>query len=180
MAQFKTTIAGLVVWGLLLGFAANDAAAQALPGGATSLNETHENWTVNCATKDGAARCVMVQQQVFGEQRQRLLTIQLDPSAGADGVEGTLVMPFGLHLDKGVVLSVDEDPVLSEMRFLTCLPMGCVVPLALDSKALAGFRSGTAIRLLAIASDTGQDVAFSIPLAGFSSAFDRVVQLKGS
>ncbi len=75
-----------------------------LPRRARALNETHGAWTVTCAIgMQGEAgpvkRCALSQTQLHNQTRQRELAIELHPEG--DGVEGTLVLPFGLALASG-------------------------------------------------------------------------------
>lgn len=169
------TIAGLAL-ALFMG-GAGMVAAQGLPGGATSLNETHGDWTVACATREGVARCVITQTQVSGENRQRVLAVELTAAEGGNTVNGVLVLPFGLRLDSGVRLAIDEAAPREPLRFSTCLPAGCLVPLAFDTASVTALRVGTALRVTATTSDSTQEVAFSISLSGFTSALDRVNEL---
>jgi invasion protein IalB len=163
---------------ILLLFGTVAAHAQGLPGGASSLSETHRDWTVACAAPEQTVRCAITQTQVRGENGQRILAIELAP--GADGgMAGTLVLPFGLRLDSGVRLMVDDNAPLPALRFSTCLPTGCLVPLLLDTSTLAMLRAGTTLGVMATANDNGEPLTLSVPLAGMGSALDRVVQLSG-
>jgi invasion protein IalB len=156
------------------------AAAQGLPGGASSLNEKHGDWTVACAMQADAVRCGMTQTQMRGENRQRVLTIELQAPNGDNTANGTLVLPFGLQLDSGVVLSIDENEFLPALRFSTCLPVGCVVPLTFNADAISALRAGGKLAVKAAANESGQEVNLSISLLGFGSALDRITQLVGS
>ncbi|WP_280177637.1 hypothetical protein [Arsenicitalea aurantiaca] len=40
-----------------------------MPGGDSTLNETHGDWTVACSAAAGPPRCVTSQTQVGGESR---------------------------------------------------------------------------------------------------------------
>lgn len=160
-----------------LAFLTGHAAAEGLPGGATSLNETHGDWTVACATREGTTRCVMSQTQVRGQDRQRVLSIEVQ-AANADALaNGTLVLPFGLQLESGVVLSIDENDFLPPLRFSTCLPAGCVVPLIFNADAISALGAGGELGVKTAADDSGREVNFSISLHGFSSAHARVAEL---
>lgn len=114
-------------------FFVTGATAQGLPGGASALNETHGDWTITCLAAEDAVQCTMVQTQVSGEARQRVLSIQFAAVDAGGSAEGVLVLPFGLRLDAGVRLAIDENGPLADRRFSTCLPVGCVVPLAFDA-----------------------------------------------
>ncbi|TPK96485.1 hypothetical protein FJ938_27220 [Mesorhizobium sp. B2-4-14] len=80
--------------------------ASGLPGGATSLREGHGDWTVSCnlATQNGAnvKVCALSQEQTDSQSRQRVLAMELRPAG--ETVQGMLVLPFGLALEKGVTL----------------------------------------------------------------------------
>jgi invasion protein IalB len=152
-------------------------AAQGLPGGATSLNETHGDWTVACVAPEGMARCAMTQTQVRGENRERVLTIELTTNENGDAVSGLLVLPFGLNLDAGITLAIDEAAEIDPRRFSTCLPAGCLVPVAFDGNAFATLRAGTMLTVRATANGSAQELAFSISLSGFSPALDRLISL---
>ncbi len=165
--------------GLLAALAlAAPAAAQTqagLPGGANSLQETYEDWTVACVLKDAAKRCGLSQQQADQQSHQRILAIELNANS-ADKVDGALVLPFGLALESGVTLQVDEAPAGPSLRFRTCLPVGCVVPLSFDDKFVAVLRKGAALKVHAFA-DGGKDALFTISLKGFPPALDRTTAL---
>lgn len=174
MPDFKNAIRSVTVFVVMC---AGPAFAQGLPGGASSLNEKHGDWTVACAMRENAVNCAISQTQVRGENRQRVLTVELTATEGGNAASGTLVMPFGLALDQGVVLSINEGEFLPPLRFSTCLPTGCLVPLVFDKAAVTAMRAGTALKAKAAANGSGKEVNFSISLAGFSSALARAAEL---
>lgn len=160
-----------------LAFSAPALGATALPGGATSLSETHGDWTVRCGTENtenSVVQCEAVQEQVSNQTQQRVLAIELGTSNNV--VAGTLVLPFGLQLANGAVLQVDDKPASPAQAFQTCLPTGCLVPLQLDADWIGAMRVGTALGISA-QSVSGQEAAFSISLKGLSSALDRIADL---
>lgn len=156
---------------------AGAAMAQGLPGGATSISETHGDWTVACHTAEGAALCAITQTQVSSENRQRVLAIELKASEGGNVANGLLVLPFGLRLDSGVRLAIDDGATREPLRFSTCLPVGCLVPLRFDEAIVTELRSGRELSAKAIANDGGQEMAFSISLSGFASALARLTEI---
>lgn len=121
----------------------------------------------------------MSQTQVQQNTNQRMLTIELRKPADDGSVTGTLVMPFGLALDAGVTLQIDDKAAGKPLRFRTCLPEGCVVPLSLDGATIASLRANPALKLKARADDA-TEVALSISLKGFGPALDRIVALDQS
>ena len=60
------------------------------------------------------------------------------------------------------------------LRFLTCLPADCLVPLTFDAASVAALGAGTVLRITATVEDSGQDVDMSISLAGFTSTLARL------
>jgi invasion protein IalB len=150
--------------------------AVTLPGGASAVTETHGDWTVRCQVRqpEGRISCLVQQEQVDNQSRQRLLAMEVVPNG--DGVLGTLILPFGLDLDKGVTVSVDEGQPLPNLRFRTCLPQGCMVSLSLAADMTGAMRSGGALKVAAIA-DGGAPTPFTVSLSGFASALARAQEL---
>ena len=146
-----------------------------LPGGASSLQETFDAWTVTCSVQKGAKHCTLSQQLVDQHSRQRVIAIELSIAPAAT-VQGTLVLPFGLALDRGVRLQIDAAPATPPLRIRTCVPLGCLVSLTFDTKFVDALRKGTNLKVNAVA-DTGQDASFTISLKGFPSALDRTAAL---
>ncbi|GEM_PF-1139692 len=151
-----------------------------LPGGASSLRESYQDWMVMCATQPAAEgqpvikRCAMSQQQASQQGGQRVLAIEMKPTGTA--FEAALFLPFGLALDKGVTLQIDEGQPSNSYRFQTCLPAGCIVPLTFDSSYVAVLQKGTSLRIKAV-SDGGAETPFSVSLKGFAAAAARVAAL---
>jgi invasion protein IalB len=153
-------------------------AQTAVPAGPSSLQETYRDWSVVCVQQEAQRRCAMTQ-QLSQQDGRRVLALELSTDAGGETATGLLVLPFGLALDEGVTLTVDE-AAPERLRFRTCLPAGCVVPLTLDAPALMQLRTGKALNLSVAASDTGDAVEFKISLDGFDAAFARLVGLSAS
>ncbi|MFI0849458.1 invasion associated locus B family protein [Mesorhizobium sp. IMUNJ 23232] len=160
----------------LLAPAAAQEAGSALPGGASSLQETYQDWKLACQSAPQTA-CSISQQQTQ-QNGQRVLAIEL--LKGADGsVAGNLFLPFGLLLDAGVTLQIDDGKPREPVRFSTCLPAGCLVPLSFDAKTIAALRTGTTLRIKAKSIDQ-KEVALSVSLKGLAAALDRLKVLTGA
>ncbi|MGX7874912.1 invasion associated locus B family protein [Mesorhizobium sp. ORM6] len=159
--------------------AANAAAAAnapQLPGGASALSETHGDWTVNCQISGTTKACSLSHQQFNKQSNQRLLAIELSSKTG-DDASGTLALPFGLALAKGVTLTIDDQKLDGSLAFNTCQVVGCLVPVAFDANVTPLLKNGTTLKIDAFAADTGQQVSFSIPLNGFGGALARTAEL---
>lgn len=154
---------------------ADNAKAASLPGGASALAETYRDWRVSCTQQASSKRCALSQVQSL-QSGQLVLAIELNAPVG-DAVSGTLILPFGLALDAGVTLQIDENPAMQPLRFRTCLPGGCLVDLGFDAPRLAALRAGAALKVNAVA-DGGAAIPFSISLHGFTSALGRIAELE--
>ena len=158
--------------------AAPAAAAAQLPNGANSLQETFGDWRLVCMVQEATKRCTLTQEQTSQQTRQRVLAIEL--GVNGDKMEGILLMPFGLALDRGTTLQIDDQAAQAPLRFRTCLPAGCLIPLSFDAKTVAALRSATALKAKVTPADNTQEQAFAISMKGFGTALDRLnVLMKG-
>lgn len=154
--------------------AAEPSAIQ-LAGGASAISETHGNWTVNCQVVNNTKVCSSSYQQ-FDGKNQRVFALELSPRG--DEAFGNAALPFGLALQKGASLTVDDKPLGDEARpFSTCIIAGCLVPLTFDAATLTKITAGTTLKLNGIALESGEGISFSVPLSGFSSALKRTAEL---
>lgn len=144
------------------------------PGGATTVRESYSDWQVSCNVRDQIKQCSMVQQQTNSKSRQRVLAIELQ--GGANGMQGALVLPFGIALENGVTLQVDQGPVSNPLKFRTCVPAGCLVPLNFDAAFINALGGGGTLQVNAVA-DGEKVITFSVSLKGFSAAHDRILTL---
>ncbi|MFX7140837.1 invasion associated locus B family protein, partial [Acinetobacter baumannii] len=71
-----------------------------------------------CMVQGNAKRCGLTQEQTNQQTRQRVLAMEV--TLVGDRMEGVLLLPFGLVLDQGVVLQIDEQPQGQPLRFRTC------------------------------------------------------------
>lgn len=161
----------------MAGAARSEDAAPSLPGGASSLQETYQDWRLACQDAKPKPLCSVSQEQAQ-QNGQRVLAIELI-SGGKDSLTGNLILPFGLMLDAGVALEVDDGAAGRPLRFSTCVPGGCVVPLKFDAAYVGTLRAGTSLHLKTKSVD-GKDVALAISLKGLPGALDRLRALGGS
>ena len=170
----KPNLSPMVLAALAVLSSGSAASAQDAPG-PSSLRETYQDWAVSCAGQGQARRCAFSQQQ-RQSNGQRVLAIELVPAR--DGtLAGTLLLPFGLALDRGVTLGLDQAAPGAPLPFKTCLAAGCIVPVSFTAAMARTFRGGTGLKLNMIASDTGRPIAFSLSLKGFGPALDRTSAL---
>lgn len=98
-------------------------------------------------------------------------------SPRAREASGNVALPFGLALQKGVALAVDDKAMGETRPFSTCLVGGCLVPLAFSAAALASLNGGGTLKVKGVALDSGREIEFAVPLAGFASAMERTAEL---
>jgi invasion protein IalB len=105
-----------------------------------------------------------------------VFAIELHPSC--DGkTEGTILMPFGLNLDAGAVLKLDDKDLGKGLRFSTCVPQGCLLPVSFPTTAADAMRKGTKLVVASLNLSSGEAVTFNVSLNGFSVALARTTEL---
>ena len=83
--------------------------AATLPNGASSINESYGDWTVDCRIVERRKRCALSQAQGNKETGQRVFAIELQPPGGGK-TDGTILMPFGLNLVCRLLLEKKKRP----------------------------------------------------------------------
>ncbi len=152
------------------------AATARLPNGAAAINEVYGDWTVDCRITDGQKTCVLTQSQGDSRTNQRVFAIEL--RAPKDGrAEGTILMPFGLKLENGAVLKLDDRDLGQGLRFSTCVPAGCLLPISFPTIATEAMKGGKTLTSAALNLSSNEVVTFNIVLNGFGQALDRLIQL---
>jgi invasion protein IalB len=166
--------------GLVLTGATKTEAQTATPVAPSSLTETYGDWAVRCVSPTAAegqtapARvCEMTQELTQQGTGQRVLAISLQSTEA--GGRMTVVAPFGLLLSAGLTMDVAEVPLL-EAPFRTCLPAGCIVVSDLDQADMDLLAAGDTAKVH-MRSQNGEDLALDVSLAGFTAAWNRLLEL---
>ncbi len=146
-----------------------------LPNGATAISETYGDWTLNCGADKGAKFCTLSQTQV-NKEGQRAFAFELRMAKDGSG-EGTILMPFGLKLDAGVVLRLDDQSIGEGLRFSTCMAQGCLLPVSFPSAGMEAIRHAKSFTVGALNVSNNQLLTIGISLNGFAVALDRAVQV---
>jgi invasion protein IalB len=157
------------------GVAPPGATVGALPNQASAISETYGDWTLNCGTDKGAKFCTLSQAQV-NKEGQRAFAVELRTSKDGSS-EGSILMPFGLKLDAGVILRLDDKDIGQGLRFSTCLAQGCLLPVSFPSAGIDAIRNARTFTVGALNMSNNQLVTFNVSLNGFAVALDRAVQV---
>ncbi len=112
-----------------------------LPNGASSISESYDDWTFSCRIESGAKLCAISQSQGNRQTGQRAFMIELHTPKGGK-TDGTILMPFGLKLEDGAILQLDDKDLDKGLRFSTCVPEGCLLPIALSTEATDAMKTG--------------------------------------
>jgi invasion protein IalB len=147
-----------------------------LPNGASSINETYGDWVVDCRLVEGQKQCLIVQVQTNNQTRQRVFEIQLHAPKDAK-TEGTVLMPFGLKLDSGAIVTLDDKDLGQPLRFSTCTPQGCLLPVSFPAAAVDSMKKSKTLAIASLNFNNGEVVTFKISLDGFANASARVIEL---
>ena len=140
------------------------AAEQAAPQSAAP------NWLVTCSNQMDAAKlsCSMSQSVVLAANGARLMTAVVEPTDG--GQELTLVLPFGLDLQAGVQMVIDEVD-WQKLPISTYEAGACYSSIALDADALSRLSKGDALDVKLI-NRQGEEVVLSLTLTGFTGSLE--------
>jgi invasion protein IalB len=167
---------------LLSSILAGPAAAQettTTDTGPSTLSETYDSWTVQCAKTTNAGKatrsCQMTQELLQPESRQRVLLIAIGPKQGEGATKATLVMPFGLLLSEGLRIEA-ADKELLRGTFRTCMPGGCISEVDLSDDLIKQMQSIEKFTVVMTAND-GQVARTDVSLKGFSAAYRRLLAL---
>lgn len=156
---------------------ADTAAAPSLPNGASSITEIFGDWTVNCAVRGTEKACAASQVQGDSQTGQQVFAVELQTREDG-GVGGVMILPFGLDVRAPVSFMLDDVAWGSGAVFTTCMPGGCIVPVAFPASELDALRKGTALAVTANSISTSADAPqFTVSLAGFTAATNRVTEL---
>ena len=91
--------------------------------------------------------------------------------------EGTILFPFGMKLENGAILRLDDKDLGQGLRFSTCLAQGCLLPISFPTVATNAMKTGKALTVAALNLSNGEPVSFNVSLTGFAAAFDRIAQI---
>jgi invasion protein IalB len=147
-----------------------------LPNGASSISEIYGNWAVGCQIIDGQKQCLLLQTETDGNTGKPTFAIELQvPHDGQ--TDGTILMPFGLRLGAGAVLTLDDRNLEEGLQFSTCVPQGCLLPVSLRASIVDTMKTARMLTVASLNLRSGELVTFKIQLEGFAAAIARISEL---
>lgn len=150
--------------------------ASRLPNGASSLNETYQDWQVVCVAQNQGTVCAMTQQQRKKDNNQFVLGIELN-TVTKDALKGVVILPFGLNVQNGITWQINDGPASKPQPFSTCLPAGCIVPVTFDTATQKLLGTAKLLKLSAKPDGSDKPVQFSVSLKGFADSREHITKL---
>jgi invasion protein IalB len=154
------------------------------PAGATSVSESYGDWTMTCVRPADKTACVVAQSQ--GDTRTGRRKFGIELKAPQDGeAQGVVVMPFGLAIEPGITFKLDDQVLGQGAPYSSCTGEGCLVSIRLPTLATDAMRSAKVLTVTgrkttgAAGIEAGEPASMTVPLVGFSQAFDRAMALSG-
>ena len=86
--------------------------------------------------------------------------------------QATVILPLGIAVRESLPMLLDER-FIALVPIETCLPAGCVLTVALPPPMVSVLRTATTLKFLAL-TPNGQTVPFTVPVGGFSDAYQKV------
>jgi invasion protein IalB len=129
-------------------------------------------WRVECTGDGKTLDCRAVQALFHRESRQLLISVLVRRPADSKLAQMTVQLPLGLNLTEPVHIKVDNGPQESQ-QIQTCTNVGCFLSMSLNDKQVALMRNGNELKVT-IQDASKKPVELSLPLLGFSVAYDKV------
>ncbi|GGC69853.1 invasion associated locus B family protein [Chelatococcus reniformis] len=155
---------------------ASAAATATLPRGASVISETYGDWTIECRVVQGRKACTLSQAQGDPNTGRRVFAIEFLPTRDGQ-TPGTILVPFGVNLEPGIKLKLDETDLGRGAIYSTCISTGCLVPISFPTVATDAMKKSKTLVVIATRPGQTEPVTFSAPLQGFGEALTRMTEL---
>jgi invasion protein IalB len=109
--------------------------------------------------------------------QSRVSTAEAAIGARLIKTEGTILMPFGLKLDAGAILTLDDKDLDEGLRFSTCVPQGCLLPVRFATVTVEAMKKAKTLAVASLNLTSGEVVTFKVSLGGFGAAVARINEL---
>ncbi|MCJ2049294.1 invasion associated locus B family protein [Methylobacterium sp. J-070] len=92
-------------------------------------------------------------------------------------------MPFGLAIEPGITVKLDDQVLGKGAPYSSCTGESCLVPIGFPAVATDAMRTAKTLTVIGQKASgsvgAGEPAAITVPLVGFSEAFERVKALAG-
>lgn len=163
----------LVCMGVLL--IVSPAVSGNLPHGASAIDESYQDWHLDCRNSEEGVKCTVSQKLLEGQSQQVFFKLEFT-LMNSGQPHGLMVTPFGLNLVEGVTVTTEGETIGDVYAFSTCVPTGCEVPFDLDELQFKNFIKTETVKL-AFTTLKGKVVNFQIKTAGLAEALERAALL---
>ena len=129
-------------------------------------------WRVECANDGKALDCRAIN-RVHQRETQQLIAgvaIRVPPDSKKPFV--MIQLPLGIQVTENVTLRVDEGAT-ERYPIQTCTQTGCLLAAPAPDALIAALRGGKELKV-AFHSVAGQIVTVTLPLGGFSLAYEKI------
>jgi invasion protein IalB len=148
--------------------------AAAAPSGPLKVDllPTQNQWTKVCGEDQGAKRQVCYTTRDFGQSQDQppVLAMAVYDVKGEEKRILRLLLPVALMLKPGFRFYVDQSSPQGG-AYAICFPNGCFAEAEVSAATVNGMKKGTTLSVV-VRNQVGNEVTFTLPLAGFGKAFD--------
>jgi invasion protein IalB len=136
------------------------------------LSPTQNDWTKICGHDQNANKdiCYTTRDFTAKPDQPPVLALAVFDISGEDTRPVRLVLPLGLMIRPGFRFSLDKGAEANGY-FEMCLPNGCFAEAKVNKALVDQMKKATTLNVT-VRNQSGVEVAFSVPLAGFDKSYD--------
>jgi len=149
------------------------APAQPAPSATqVALQPSQADWTKVCGKDPATGKEICYTTRDFGQAADQppVLALAVYDVKGDDNKIVRLLMPPALLLRPGIRVSIDKGAAI-EGSFEICFPNGCFAEAKVRTATVDQIKKGASLNVF-VKNQFNNEIAFTLPLAGFGKAFD--------
>ena len=137
-----------------------------------ALQPSQADWTKVCGKDPATAKEICYTTRDFGQAADQppVLALAVYDVKGDDNKIVRLLMPPALLLRPGIRVSIDKGAAI-EGTFEICFPNGCFAEAKVRTATVDQIKKGASLNVF-VKNQFNNEIAFTLPLAGFGKAFD--------
>ena len=147
-------------------------AAPAASATQVALQPSQADWTKVCGKDPATTKEICYTTRDFGQAADQppVLALAVYDVKGDDNKILRLLMPPALLLRPGIRVSIDKGAAI-EGTFEICFPNGCFAEAKVRTATVDQIKKGASLNVF-VKNQFNNEIAFTLPLAGFGKAFD--------